>query len=529
MKRSRIITAVLLGVMLMSSLPLAMAAPSQGLVNEHNVVLSQVEAVAGSGQYNYREGKGAGAHFRAPEGIVVLSDGQVAVADTRNQLIRIVEGDEVKRFAGFDALPFDDYGLPQGALFDGDNLLSSFNRPSGLAVDGEGNIIVADRANHAIRHISVEGQVTTIAGDGVLGLSDGIGEEARFYEPSAVAVAPDGIIYVADSLNHVIRRIDPAGEVTTLNAVSERFIEFYDGVAAHAGDFLDGDIETALFNEPSGLAIDEHGNLYVSDTGNHLIRYIDFATETVSTVAGQVYAEGEMYGEHALYATAGYENGTALSASFNAPKGIALTAEGGLVIADSMNHAVRYLYDGVVSTLAGSLVGDHGGAVGVNGVNLLHNPSDVSVDATGHIYIADTYNNRIVKYSLYEAPEGLTVSDELQIVVHNDLVTLPTAPILLQGRTMVSVEAMAETLGYGIVVDEMFSNQLTLTLGTTTVQVTVGESQAEITHDDELTEQVWDANPFVQDDIIYVPLRFIAEAFGFNVQWLPQQQTVVIR
>src|SRR5690606_874054 len=114
------------------------------------------------------------------------------------------------------SLARDAKGLPAGALVDGARDASAYHSPAGLDQDTQGNIYVADAGNHAIRKIDANGSVTTIAGDGVIGLVDGTAEQARFYHPSDVAVAEDGTIYVADTLNHVIRKIDTDGRVTTL-------------------------------------------------------------------------------------------------------------------------------------------------------------------------------------------------------------------------------------------------------------------------------------------------------------------------
>lgn len=174
---------------------------------------------------------------------------------------------------------------------DGASDLSLFSGPQGIATDAQGNVYVADTGNHSIRKIDPSGNVSTIAGDGVLGKEDGPGSKARFNSPLDVAVAADGTVYVADTLNHAIRSISPSGQVTTLNAASGRAVEVSPGQAAPAGDFADGALAQAKFNEPSGLALDGKGNLYVSDAGNQRIRYIDLQQGTVTTAAGSGKAE----------------------------------------------------------------------------------------------------------------------------------------------------------------------------------------------------------------------------------------------
>src|SRR5690606_8505706 len=180
---------------------------------------------------------------------------------------------------------------------------------------------------------------------------------------------------VADSGNHVIRAIAKDGAVTTLNAPSTRTVEVAPEVFEAAGSYADGKLSAAKFNEPYAIAVDAKGNLYVSDSGNHVIRYVDMQTEEVTTVAGDFtgYEAGE------LYPLGGYADGKAGEALFNFPKGMALTKDGGLAIADSLNHTVRFLYDGQVTTLAGSLDADYGNLDGWNGSNLLHNPTGVAI------------------------------------------------------------------------------------------------------------------------------------------------------
>lgn len=145
---------------------------------------------------------------------------------------------------------------------------------------------VADSANNAVRKVDTNGQVTTLGGNGVPGKKDGKGADASFNHPSDVAVTADGIVYVADSLNHVIRKIATDGTVSTLNAASTRTILIRPGEASFAGEYQDGSLSEAKFNEPAGLTLDSKGNLYVSDTGNQRVRYIDLQAGTVKTVAG---------------------------------------------------------------------------------------------------------------------------------------------------------------------------------------------------------------------------------------------------
>lgn len=325
------------------------------------------QIIAGSGAVGELNGPASSASFRQPAGLAILADGSVLVADSGNHLIRKISTGTVSTYAGFTVYR-DSKGFPAGMLLDGPLNQSMFHQPQGLAVDQNGTLYVADAANHAIRKITPQG-VVTIAGDGVQGDRNGTGKEARFHSPSDVAVAEDGTLYVADTLNHAIRKIAPDGRVTALNSLSDRTVELANGYLESAGDFRDGKLSEAKFNEPSGIVLDAKGNLYVSDTGNQRIRYIDLQNETVTTVAGG----GEPYAKDALYAEGSYADGEAAAAKFQFPKGLAVTADGGLLIADSMNHAIRYLHQGKVTTLGSSF----------------SMPVAVKVDALGKIWVAD--------------------------------------------------------------------------------------------------------------------------------------------
>ncbi|QRG66781.1 SMP-30/gluconolactonase/LRE family protein [Brevibacillus choshinensis] len=346
--------------------------------------------MAGNGYFGEDNGAAQSASFRTPMGIVLHPDGSVYIADTKSHLIRKLFQGNISTYAGF-TFSKDPSGLPIGTLFDGSANLSVFQEPQGLALDSQGNLYVADSGNHSIRKIDAQG-VRTIGGDGVMGSRDGnTGKDARFHSPADLAVAADGTVYVSDTLNHVIRKIAVDGTVTTLNSPSERVVELSPGDVETAGDFQDGPLETAKFNEPSGICLDAKGNLYVSDTGNQRIRYIDLQQKTVTTVAGQTsntYAPGN------LYMDGGNTDGDAATAQFQFPRGIALTAEGGLVVADSLNHAVRYLHDGKVTTLTSASSPP------------LQLPVDVAVDPDGAIWIVDAFGNAIMQMQANQKDAG---------------------------------------------------------------------------------------------------------------------------
>ena len=279
----------------------------------------QVSPFAGSkGQTGTTDGPGPSALFNQPGGLAVTAAGGLVVADTANGTIRsITPSGVVTTLAGSSSNRGGTDGVGSAALF---------SVPVGIARGPDGAFYVADSTNHTIRKITADGTVSTFAGTaGASGASDGSGTAARFNQPTGIAVDASGRLYVADTANNLIRSISSSGVVTTLA-----------GVTAVAGA-QDGSGGGALFNQPSGLAVDANGNVYVADTGNSAIRKIA-PSGTVSTLAG-------------LPTIGGLKDGTGPNAWFNQPKALALS--GDLYVADTGNAAIRKVtLAGVVTTLA---------------------------------------------------------------------------------------------------------------------------------------------------------------------------------
>jgi hypothetical protein len=326
----------------------------------------EVTTLAGSvGQSGSADGAGTAARFNAPCGVAVDSEGNVCVADRDNHMIRkITPAGEVTTVAGAP-------GQWGSGSADGAGSAARFSWPYGLAVDTSDNVYVADTANHTIRKITPAGEVTTLAGTaGYIGSDDGTGSAARFYYPSGVTVDSADNVYVADSESQTIRKITPAGEVTTL-AGSAREIGSDDGTGS-----------AARFYGPSGVAVDGGGNVYVAD--NHTIRKITPAG-VVTTLAG---SPGKI----------GSADGTGSAAQFNFPAGVAVDGAGNVYVADVINHTIRKITPaGAVTTLAG-----RAGYSGSNdGTGLIearfNNPQGVAVDSAGNVYVADTANSMIRK------------------------------------------------------------------------------------------------------------------------------------
>ncbi len=252
---------------------------------------------------------------------------------------------------------------------DGSAFESSFNNPHGIAMDNEGNAYVVDRFGHKVRKYSQDGNVTTLAGSGIIGDSDGVGLNATFNEPWGVCVGNDGNIYVADTRNNLIRKITPEGEVTTI---------------AGTGNFgsTNGAAMNATFGNPTGLEMDDDGNLYIADHLTHVIRKITPAG-FVSTVAG-------------VGGSPGFVDGNGTNALFNRPYGLTLDINGDILVADEWNHRIRRVSPfGQVTTVAGTGIVGH--ADGDPSIAEYNYPWDITVDDQGNIFVADGYNQVIRK------------------------------------------------------------------------------------------------------------------------------------
>jgi streptogramin lyase len=283
--------------------------------------------------------------FTTPTGVAVDASGNIYVAaQANNKILKITSAGVVTTLAGSGST----------GSADGTGTAATFRNPAGVAVDASGNIYVADQANHKIRKITPAGVVTTLAGSGSTGSADGTGTAATFRYPAGVAVDAFGIIYVADKDNHKIRRITPAGVVSTL-------------AGSGSWGYDDGTGTAATFNDPTGVAVDVSRNIYVADQVNNSIRKI--------TPAGVV---------------------TTLAVFFNSPTGVAVDVFGNVYVADQNNHEIRKISSaGVVTTLAGS--GTAGLADGIGTAASFNYPTGVATDIFGNVYVADQSNSIIRK------------------------------------------------------------------------------------------------------------------------------------
>ena len=322
-----------------------------------SIQAQQVTSLAGK---SYSEdGIGSVATFHKPNGVAVDASGNIYVADANNNKIRkITSTGIVSTFAGS--------GIA-GAT-DGNSIAASFNSPFGIAIDALNNVYVADAGNNKIRKITSTGIVSTFAGSGAAGAVDGTGATASFNNPYGIAIDASGNVYVADFSNHKIRKITSIGIVSTF-------------AGSGTAGAINGTGMAASFNNPSGVAVDASGNVYVADLNNNKIRKIT-STGIVSTFAGS--------------GSAGAVDGTGATASFNSPNGLAVDASSNIYVTDFNNFKIRKITStGIVSTFAGSgAIGAIDGTAGVASFNYIFG---ATVDASSNVYIADAGNNKIRK------------------------------------------------------------------------------------------------------------------------------------
>ncbi len=346
-----------------------------------------VTTLAGNAAYyGTNDGTGSAAEFDYPKGVAVDIAGNVYVADSYNGTIRKLTPTGtnwvVTTLAGFPQ--FKPNGAPAGGTNDGIGSAARFNFPQGVAVDSSGNVYVGDSDNNTIRKVTPEGVVTTIAGSpGRAGNADGTGTKARFSLPFGLAIDSANNIYVADADNNTIRIVSPSGTnwvVTTLAGAA--------GIAGHT----DGTGSNARFSFPTGVAVDIAGTICVADTDNSTVRTITSAG-LVTTLAGVADSYGTL-------------DGTGSEARFDIPWALATADNGDVYVADSGNCAIRKITSaGLVTTLAG-FPGLFGSADGIGTEARFKFPEGVAVDIASNIYVADSYNNTMRKVS----PDGVVTT-----------------------------------------------------------------------------------------------------------------------
>ncbi len=313
---------------------------------------AQTVTTLAGGIGGYADGTGTEAQFSNPFGLAVASDGMIYVADQYNFSIRkITPAGVVTTWAGSPTTP---------GPADGTGTAAQFTYPCGITIASDGTVYVADTYNFKIRKITPAGVVTTLAGSEAWGTADGTGTAAQFHYPIGIAVAADGMVYVSENGSSKIRKITPEGVVTTF-------------AGNGASGYTDGTGTAAQFNYPYALAIAPDGTLYVADTGNNRIRKITQGG-VVTTFAGD--------------GTAGSADGTGTAAQLNQPQGLTVGPDGNIYVSDSNNSKIRKITpEGVVTTFAGS--GISGYADGTASTAQFGGPRGIGVAPDGTVYVVD--------------------------------------------------------------------------------------------------------------------------------------------
>jgi len=332
-----------------------------------------ITTVAGTGIAGYfgNDGPAASSKLNNPYSVAVDSSGNIYIADYGNNVIRKVNTDVneiITTVAGNGVLGYSGD--------DGAAVSAQLNRPCGVTVDSSGNIYIADTNNRRIRKVDTGGIITTIAGNGTLGYSgdNGPATSAKLSDPHNVAVDSSGNIYIADTINNCIRKVNTKGIITTIAG---------NGGYGYSGD--NGPATSAQLLNPTDMVVDSSGNIHIADWGNHRIRKVN-KRGIINTVAGN--------------GIEGYsgDNGPATSAQLADPYSVAVDSSGNIYIADTNNNRIRKVdTGGIITSIAGS--GEQGYSEDDDAAtsSQLDWPLSVAVDSSGNIFIADWGNHRIRK------------------------------------------------------------------------------------------------------------------------------------
>ncbi len=323
-------------------------------------IVASLTTLAGNGTAGYAEGTGTAAQFMNPTDLVLDQAGNMYVTDGNHRIRKITPAGVVSTYAGNG----------DNAFADGPAASASFGIITGIAIDGAGNLYVADLGNYRVRKIATDGMVTTLAGNGTQGYINGAGNVAEFGLVFGVACNNNGDVYVVDGGNNVVRKI------------SNNNVTLVAGVPDSSG-FVNGPSLEAKFNNPIKIKIDAASNLIVLDQNNHCVRKIS-AAGVVSTIAGN--------------GSVGISDGVAANAQFSYPDGLALDQAGNIYIGDQGNQRIRKISsDGNVTTVSGiGIIGNVNGNVNIAS---MHNPGGLDILPSGVFYVTDNMNHSIRKYT----------------------------------------------------------------------------------------------------------------------------------
>jgi trimeric autotransporter adhesin len=336
--------------------------PEDGRVREITISNGKINTVVGNGNLGFSGDGGAAtsAMLHSPTGLAIDSSGNLYIADSLNNRVRKVTGTTISTLAGSGVLSYSGDG--------GAATSAQLNSPQAVAVDSSGNLYVADTVNSVVRQISPKGVITTIAGNGTAGYGgdNGAATSAQLRSPQGLAVDSSGNVYVADTANARVRKIS-GGTITTVAGTGT---QGYSGDGAAAA--------SAQLYAPVGVAVDKAGNLYIADVDDSVVRRVS-PSGIITTVAGN--------------GSQGYsgDTGPAAAAMLNGPEGVAVDASGNLYISDTLNGVVRKVTaSGTIFTFAGNGIDGYSGDGGPATSAEFGSPTGLAVDGAGNLYISDS-------------------------------------------------------------------------------------------------------------------------------------------
>ena len=336
---------------------------------ERTLMLTTVAGGGGDG------GPAINASLEWPNGVAIDGQGNVFIADTYDSRVRMVDGNGIISTVFQTETLMSSIEMLMSAIDEDQATEASRCWPEAVVVDQWGNLFICNRANNCVYKVDKNGVTTTVCGRGRFGCAGdgGLAFRAKLHKPRAVAIDGEGNLFIADAYNNRVRKVDRDGIITTVAGTGERAFGGDGGPATEASLFW-----------PNGLAVDNEGNLYISDWGNNRIRKVD-RNGIITTFAGT--GEFDFKGD----------GGPASEATLRWPLGIAIDLHGNLFITDSFNRRVRMVdTNGVISTVAGVKGGTNQDGVPARDAILVR-PYDVATNAAGELFIADTRDYRIRK------------------------------------------------------------------------------------------------------------------------------------
>ena len=342
--------------------------------------LGTINTFAGTGNRGYSGDGGLAtlAQLGTPAGVAADALGNVYIVDADNHVVRKVDSNGIiTTVAGTGGKNFSGDGGPATAAL--------LNAPNDVAVDGYGNLYIADLGNHRIRKVNQSGLITTIAGNGSDQFSGDGGPAiaAGLNFPHGIAVDTAGNLYIASPYNARVRKVDTNGIITTVAGTGN------DGYAGDGGPAI-----AAQLRHPVDVDVASNGNLYIADAENHRIRKVD-PSGMITTIAGT--------------GNSGYagDGGPALNAQINLPHGITVDSSNNVYIGDRLNHRVRKIdANGIITTLAGTGAEGYAGDGGPASQAQLAHPLHLGVDTNGNLYITDSRNHRVRRVVVATTPPG---------------------------------------------------------------------------------------------------------------------------